>query len=243
MDTNRRTFMGSRTWIEMFEVIPPRNANPEALLHDLPPPGFGLLSISDNPGAMPAMSASAAACHLIRNGYDPVLMINCRDRNRIDIQSVVLGAVSLGVRFFLIQPGIHQTLGPMREAKNVYDIDPIQTLKILNDMRRRRIFSNHTRIPGTMDYFIGLFEHPMNGDLDLKPFFFRKKLWHEVDFIVTDPITDFDRLIAWRSAIAGVEGSERIPIFIGLPDVHGVVPETIRQSGHYAGVYYSGAKT
>lgn len=238
MQSVRSRLIGSKTWVELFEVFPPRSASIDDLIHDLPPPGYGILLIADNPIASPAMSGSAAAVHLIRNGYNPILMLNCRDRNRIDLQSVVLGALSLGVRFFLIHPGTHQSLGSMREAKNVYDVDPIQSLKILNDMRKRHILSNRSQIAVIPEFFIGLFEHPMHGDLDMKPYFFRKKVWHSVDFIVTDPVTDFERLEAWRQSISTVEGSENIPIFIGLPDVRSAIPDSLKNSGQYAGVFY-----
>src|SRR6202140_5549074 len=83
------------------------------------------LGVSDNRDGV-GMSATAPAALILAEGVEPILHMTTRDRNRIALVSDCLGAQAMGVRNLLCTSGTHQTLGPCRKAKNVFDIDSIQ---------------------------------------------------------------------------------------------------------------------
>ncbi|MGB9859069.1 MAG: methylenetetrahydrofolate reductase, partial [Moorellaceae bacterium] len=110
------------------EVGPPKHASPEGVLHHaaLLRDYVDAVNLTDNQTAIVRMSSLAAAVHVLRAGVEPIMQMTVRDRNRIAIQSDLLGAYSLGIRNVLCLSGDHQSFGNHPTAKNVHDIDSIQ---------------------------------------------------------------------------------------------------------------------
>ena len=92
-------------------------------------------NLTDNQTAIVRLSSLASSVVCLQEGVEPVMQMTCRDRNRIAMQSDLLGAAALGVRNVLCLSGDHQTFGNQKEAKNVYDLDPIQQLMVFRQMR------------------------------------------------------------------------------------------------------------
>src|SRR4030043_2355780 len=113
------------------------------------------LNVTDNQTAIVRMS-SVSGCVLLKQiGIDPVMQIVCRDRNRIAIQSDVLGAIALGIGNILCLSGDHQKFGNHPSAKGVFDIDSIQLIQTLKNMRDEKKFLCGEEISGELPMFIG----------------------------------------------------------------------------------------
>src|SRR3990172_6757880 len=98
------------------------------------------VNITDNQTAIVRMSSIGSAVIAMQEGLEPVVQMTCRDRNRLAIQSDLLGAYALGVRNLLCLTGDHQTFGNPPTSKNVFDLDSIQLVKMVTDMRDQHIF-------------------------------------------------------------------------------------------------------
>ena len=110
------------------EVAPPRGADVTRLRETA-----GTLrgwvdaaNVTDNQGARVRMSSLAASVVLLAEGLDPVMQMTCRDRNRIALQSDLVGAGALGVANVLLLTGDHPRFGDHPDAKPVFDLDSVQ---------------------------------------------------------------------------------------------------------------------
>ena len=133
------------------------------------------VNITDNQTAIVRMSSIAAGALAMQEGLEPVIQITCRDRNRIAIQSDILGAAAMGLKNILALSGDHQNFGNHVTCKNVYDMDSIQLLQTMKTMRDDKTFINGEEIknskkdePVGPKIFIGAAANPF-GD----PFEFR----------------------------------------------------------------------
>ncbi|HDN79164.1 MAG TPA: methylenetetrahydrofolate reductase, partial [Chloroflexi bacterium] len=106
------------------------------------------VNITDNQTAVVRMCSMAVAKMLIEMGLEPTMQMTCRDRNRIAIQSDLLGAYALGIRNLLALTGDHQSFGNHPEAKGVFDIDSIHLLQIVHGMGEEGVFANGEEIEG-----------------------------------------------------------------------------------------------
>jgi methylenetetrahydrofolate reductase (NADPH) len=93
------------------------------------------VNCTDNSSAHPHLSATAAAHLLLDAGVEPIVQFACRDRNRLGLQSDVLGAAALGARNVVLMTGDDVSAGDHPEAKPIYDIDAIHALAIVRTMR------------------------------------------------------------------------------------------------------------
>ncbi len=92
------------------------------------------VNITDNQTAIVRLSSIASAKILLDEGIEPIMQMTCRDRNRLAIQSDLLGAAALGIRNVLCLTGDHQTFGDQPEAKGVFDLDSIQLIAAVATM-------------------------------------------------------------------------------------------------------------
>ncbi len=95
------------------------------------------INCTDNTGAHVHMSSLAAAHLLVEKGFEPVMQLTVRDRNRLALQADLLGAAALGVRNLVLMSGDDVTAGDHPEARRIYDIDSIQLLEVAAGMRDR----------------------------------------------------------------------------------------------------------
>ncbi|GAI11222.1 unnamed protein product, partial [marine sediment metagenome] len=119
------------------ELGPPQSADPEVvrrkarILKDY----VDAFNVTDGQTAMVRMPSWAACLIGKEEGLDPVVQMTCRDRNRIALQMDILGVAGLGINNVLCLTGDHQKFGNHPEAKGVFDLDSIQFLKVVKDMR------------------------------------------------------------------------------------------------------------
>lgn len=181
------------------------------------------VNITDNQTAIVRMSSIAAGILAMESGLEPIIQVTCRDRNRLAIQSDVLGAYALGLRNILCLTGDHQCFGNHPTSKNVFDMDSIQLLDVLRRMRDEKIFQCGEEIKNSKKapvveprMFIGAAANPF-GD----PFAFRvtrlaKKVQAGADFIQTQCIYDMDRFKKWMQGVGERGLHEKVYILAGI---------------------------
>src|SRR4030042_593907 len=119
------------------ECGPPRGADAEVIRRkgELLRGVVDAVNVTDNQTSVVRMS-SVSACVILKGmGFDPILQMVCRDRNRIALQSDILGAAALGINNMLCLSGDHQKFGDHPKAKNVFDMDSIQMIQAVRTMR------------------------------------------------------------------------------------------------------------
>ena len=129
----------------------------------------GAVNVADNPLGV-AMSSMAASVILSRSGIEPIYQVITRDRNRIAIQSDLLGAASLGIQNLLCLSGYHQALTDNPGSGNVYDIDSTQLVAMVKKMRESGELANGAKISGPFQMTAGAAANPWMKPMELNSF-------------------------------------------------------------------------
>ena len=179
-------------------------------------------NVTDNQTAVLRMSSIATSIFLQQAGLEPVMQMTCRDRNRIAIQSDILGAVAHGIRNCLCISGDHQSFGASKRlnghpgSKNVYDIDSIQLVNVLKGMRDDGCLQSGDKITAPIPLFIGAAWTPMGDPIDIRVMRLGKKVSAGADFIQTQGVYDVEAF-AGQMAKARERGiTERTAILAGI---------------------------
>jgi methylenetetrahydrofolate reductase (NADPH) len=204
------------------ELGPPQNANPEAVKkkaqHCLG--NVEGANITDNQTAIVRMSSIAAAAIAISCGVEPVVQMVCRDRNRIAMQSDILGAAALGVKNFLCLSGDHQKFGNHPQAANVFDIDSVQLVAMVKRMRDDKQFISGDPIKEHEPrLFIGAVENPFADPFEYRVARLAKKIQAGADFIQTQCVFDLDKFSRWMELVVAEGLHKKVYILAGLTPV------------------------
>ena len=160
------------------------------------------VNITDNQSAMVHMSSIACAALLVKQGVEPVMQMTCRDRNRIAIQSDILGASALGIKNILCISGDHHSLGDQPGAKNVYDIDSTQLVALAKRLRdEKRILASDEELRGEIPLFIGAAANPFASPLELRAGLLAKKAAAGADFAQTQCVFDVGMFAGWMEKV------------------------------------------
>jgi len=185
------------------ECGPPKGADPEAVLKkaDMLKGKVDSVNVTDNQTAIVRMS-SMAACSLIKSmGMDPILQMVVRDRNRIALQSDILGASAMGIRNVVCLSGDHMKFGNQPEAVGVFDLDSIQFVKTVKDMRDERKIIGGEELSSAPDMFIGAAANPFADPLAFRVVRLAKKVAAGADFIQTQCIYNMARFEKWMEMV------------------------------------------
>lgn len=200
------------------ECGPPRGADPEVikkksnLLRDK----ADAFNITDNQTSVVRMSSIAASVLMLQEGMEPVMQMVCRDRNRIAMQSDILGACSLGIKNMLCLSGDHQKFGDHPQAKNVFDLDSIQLINAVKTMRDEGKFVGGQEIKGAPKLFIGAAENPFADPFEIRVPRLAKKVASGVDFIQTQCIFNLPKFEEWMKQVVDRGLHEKVYILGGL---------------------------
>jgi methylenetetrahydrofolate reductase (NADPH) len=174
-------------------------------------------NITDNQTAVVRMSSIAAGAILVHEGLEPIIQMTCRDRNRLAMQSDLLGASALGIRNLLCLSGDHQSMGNHPGAKNVHDIDSIQMVRMVKDMRDTGIFECGEAIEGGGPrLFIGAAANPFADPRELRPYRLAKKAAAGADFIQTQLIYDMAAFREYMKRVVDLGVAEKVSILAGV---------------------------
>jgi methylenetetrahydrofolate reductase (NADPH) len=203
------------------ELAPPRSALKSAVEKTA---GFFMgkvnaLNISDNKSAVVRMSSIAAAKIVMDMGIEPVVQMVCRDRNRIAMQSELLGAAALGCRNVLCLTGDHQRFGNQPAAKNVFDIDSIQMVAMARKMRDEKKLLGGDGIDSDFPMFIGAVENPAADPFIARVRRLGKKVAAGADFIQTQCVFDLERFGKWMEGARERGLHDKVFILAGVMPV------------------------
>ena len=183
------------------ECGPPKGADPQVIIDKAETlrGKVDALNVTDNQTAIVRMS-SMAACSIIKTaGLDPVLQMVVRDRNRIALQSDILGASALGIRNVLCLSGDHQIFGNQPQALGVFDLDSIQFIQTVKAMRDQGTIIGGDELASRPDMFIGAAANPFADPLSFRAVRLAKKISAGADFIQTQCIYNLDRFEQWMA--------------------------------------------
>lgn len=200
------------------ECGPPKGADPQVVLSkaaQLKGKVDGV-NVTDNQTAIVRMS-SLAACALIKSaGLEPVLQMVVRDRNRIALQSDILGASALGIRNVLCLSGDHQCFGNQPQAVGVFDLDSIQFLQVVRTMRDGGTILGGEPLSHPPQVFIGAAANPFADPLAFRVVRLAKKIAAGAEFIQTQCIYNLDRFETWLKMANDKGLTERAHILGGV---------------------------
>ena len=174
------------------------------------------VNVTDNQTATVRMSSIAACAHLVQMGIEPVMQMVTRDRNRIALQSDIMGAYSLGIRNILCLSGDHQTFGSQPDAMNVFDIDSMNLANAVYTMRQEGRDMSGFELKEAPRMFIGAAANPFADPFEFRVIRLAKKIDAGADFIQTQCVYNMDRFKAWIK-MAREEGlTEKAHIMAGV---------------------------
>jgi methylenetetrahydrofolate reductase (NADPH) len=158
----------------------------------------------------------SAAAILEREGIEPVMQVTCRDRNRIALQSLLVGAAALGVRNLLVLRGDDPKAGDQPDAKPVFDLDSIALLGTAKSMRDRGELPNGRVVGGKLEFFIGAADSPLDPPADWEPAALRRKADAGAQFVQTQFCMDVEVLRRYLTRLAAHGLTERLHILVGI---------------------------
>ncbi len=201
------------------ELGPPQSADP-AVIHEkaaLLKGYVDAVNITDNQTAIVRMSSIGAGVLVLQDGLEPVIQMTCRDRNRLAMQADLLGASALGLRNLLCLTGDHQIFGNHPTAKNVYDMDSLQMVEMVADMRDKAIFQCGDEFKGeTAKFLVGAAAAPFADPVPFRPLRLAKKIKAGANFIQTQLIYDVDAFASYMEKVREMGLHEKAFILAGV---------------------------
>lgn len=210
------------------ELGPPKSADPDIIKKkcEILRGYVTAANITDNQTAVVRASSIASAFILLPMGIEPVIQMVCRDRNRIAIQSDILGAAAVGIKNILCLTGDHPKFGNHPQARGVFDLDSIQLIQMLKCMRDEKKFQcgdeirNSKKDPGVEPkLFIGAAANPLAEPLEFGVTRLAKKVEAGVQFIQTQPVFDMEQFMKWMKAVRERGLHKKIHILAGVMPV------------------------
>jgi methylenetetrahydrofolate reductase (NADPH) len=216
--TRLQTILESGIFSVSAEIGPPMSADPD-FVRQRAKALVGIAdaaNVTDNQTAIVRMSSIAASCLALSEGIEPVVQMTCRDRNRIAIQSDLLGAYALGLRNVLCLSGDHQSFGNHPESKNVFDIDSIQLIGALSRMKQEGVFMSGKPSKLPPKFFIGGTANPFADPEELQLIRLHKKIAAGAQFIQTQSIYDTEKFARWMEKVRSLGLHKKAYILAGI---------------------------
>ena len=206
------------------ELGPPKHCDTEKLRENIGhlKGSVDAANITDNQTAIVRISSLATASICIKEGLEPVMQMTVRDRNRIAMQSDILGAGAIGVTNLLCLSGDHQTLGSHPESKGVYDLDSMQLIQAVKNMRDGPRFINGEEIKFPPKLYIGAVWSPTSEPLDYRILRLVKKVAAGADFIQTQGIYNVERFSHIMEDVRKEGLHEKVKIMAGVIPIKSV---------------------
>jgi len=201
--SNLEKVINSGNFVVTGELGPPKSSDITQLKHHAEEMKnhVDAYNITDNQTAIVRTSSIACGATLVQMGLEPIIQITVRDRNRICIQGDVLGAHALGIKNILCLSGDHQSFGNEQGSKGVYDIDSMQLLKGLQEMRDENHFIGGDELEAPISYYLGAVANPFADPFEYRVDRLEKKINAGASFIQTQCIFDVDRFEKWMEMV------------------------------------------
>lgn len=176
------------------------------------------VNITDNPSAVVKLSSMASAKILIEEDIEPIMQMTCRDRNRLAIQSDLLGAAALGIKNILCLTGDYQKFGDHPEAKGVFDLDSVQLIATVANLNKGFLLSGMEMKKST-EFLIGAAANPFAKPFEMRLIRLYKKIEAGAKFIQTQPVFDLDLFARWLEEAVKMRLHEKCAILAGIMPV------------------------
>lgn len=206
------------------ELGPPTCADPEVIKEKAKYllGNVDAVNVTDGQTAVVRMS-SWAACLLAKDaGLEPTVQMTCRDRNRIALQMDVLGAAALGINNILCLTGDHQMFGNHPMAKGVFDLDSLQLVKTVKDMRDEKKLQCGDEMAVEPRLYIGAAANPFADPFEFRVFRLANKIAAGADFIQTQIIFNVDKFAKWMEAVREKGLHEKVKILAGVAPIKSI---------------------
>ncbi|MBE9469894.1 MAG: methylenetetrahydrofolate reductase [Chloroflexi bacterium] len=206
------------------EIGPPQSADPEVIRRKarLLKGSVDAFNVTDGQTAVVRMASWAACLVGKEEGLDPIIQMTCRDRNRIALQMDVLGAAALGISNILCLTGDHQKFGNHPQAKSVFDLDSIQLIQVVKDMRDEKRFQCGDEMALEPHLFIGAAANPFADPFEFRVIRLAKKVAAGADFIQTQIVYNVDKFAEWMKRARDKGLHEKVKILAGVAPVKSV---------------------
>jgi 5,10-methylenetetrahydrofolate reductase len=216
--TNLEKVLDNGRFAVTAEAGPPKGSNVQAVLKkaELLRNCCDAVNVTDNQTAIVRMSSLAGCLLLKQHGVEPIMQMTVRDRNRIAIQSDLLGAAALGIGNLLCLSGDHQKFGNHPGAKNVFDIDSIQLIQTVKKLRDEKKLLCGEDISGQVPIFIGAAENPFADPFEFRVTRLIKKIKAGVDFIQTQAVYDMPKFTKWMQIVTERGIDKQVHILAGV---------------------------
>jgi methylenetetrahydrofolate reductase (NADPH) len=210
--------LASKQFAVTGELGPPRGADVNALREKAKhlKGNVDAVNVTDNQTAMVRMSSWAASLIAIQEGLEPNYQMVCRDRNRIAMQSDILGAYALGIRNILCLSGDHPKFGDHPRSKGVYDIDSVQLVGMVRKMRDEGKFLGGEEIAVKPELFIGAAANPFAQPFEFRAARMAKKVAAGADFIQTQCIYNMERFREFVKQANDMGITEKVHLLAGV---------------------------
>ena len=200
------------------ECGPPRGSDPEVIIKkaEMIKDHVDAVNITDNQTSVTRMCSLAACIRLKLLGLEPILQMVTRDRNRIALQSDILGAASFDINNILCLYGDHQSFGDCAQGQNVHDIDSMQLIQTVRHMRDESKFLGGDDIARPPQMFVGAAANPFADPFEIRVPRLAKKVAAGAEFIQTQCIYNLDKFAEWMKLVVERGLDEKISILAGM---------------------------
>lgn len=206
------------------ECGPPRSSDPEGIIKKghLLKDHVDSINITDNQTSVTRLCSLASCIHLKKEGLDPVLQMVVRDRNRIALQSDLLGAASFGINSVLCLSGDHQSFGDHPKAQNVFDLDSMQLIQTVRHMRDEGKFLGGDDIKVPPKLFVGAAANPFADPFKIRVPRLAKKIAAGAEFIQTQCVYNLEKFELWMEGVRERGLHEKVFIMPGITPMRSV---------------------
>ena len=231
--SNLASLLRQGEFVVTAELNPPKSASGEVVKRraGVLKGSVDAINVTDSNHAVVAMAAIPAAILVREAGVEPIVQITGRDRNRIALQSDLLGAAALGLPNFLFMSGDDPKHGSQPDAVHVKDLDGVGLVRMAVTMRDERKFLSGDEIRQAPEYFIGAtaspFTKPMSVDLEKTV----SKVNAGAEFLQTQPVFDLATFSQWLAELRRVGDRREAPVIAGV-----LVLRSVEQAERFARV-------
>jgi methylenetetrahydrofolate reductase (NADPH) len=206
------------------ECGPPRSADGDVVDEKAKVVGqyVDAINVTDNQTAVVRMCSLSSCIRIKQMGFEPVLQMTTRDRNRIALQSDLLGAASFGIFNLLCLTGDHQSFGDHPTAANVFDLDSTQLLQTAKQMRDEGKLLSGFEMKVRPQMFLGAAENPFADPFEIRVMRLAKKVAAGAQFIQTQCIYNMEKFKRWMQQVVDCGLHEKVAILAGITPMKSV---------------------